>query len=114
MDDVLSLLHHLALGDPQGRLGHRDGEIVDLDAVELADGDLNGVDKVTQDDLVAEAAQHLVFQLAQGDVGLGQEVARTAGRVQKFQPRQLMLKVSQAAFPGGLHRHGLNVRQFPP
>ena len=81
MHDVLGLLHHLAFGNPQGRLGHGHSKVIDLDAVELADGDLDGVCQITKHNLVGEGAERLVFQLAQRDVSLGQEVAGAAGRV---------------------------------
>ena len=88
--DVLGLLHHLALRDPQGRLGHGHGKVIDLNAVELADGDLDRIGEVPQSDLVGKGAQGFIFQLAQGDVGLGQEVAGAAGGVQDFSPASLL------------------------
>ena len=81
MHDVLGLLHHLAFRDPHGRLGHGHGKVVDLDAVELANGDLDGVCHVAQHNLVGEGTKGLIFQFAQGDVRLGQEVAGTTGGV---------------------------------
>lgn len=40
---ILGFLHHLAFGNPQGGLGHGHGEVVNLDAVELADTNLDGI-----------------------------------------------------------------------
>ena len=72
---LFRLLHHLALGDPQGGLGHGDGEVVDLDAVELANGDPDGVGHLAQDDLaIQQGVNDLVLQAPQGEVGLRQEV----------------------------------------
>ena len=41
VDDVLRLLHHLALGDPQGSPGYRHSEIIDFNTVKLSDGHLD-------------------------------------------------------------------------
>ena len=93
-DDVLGLFQHLALGDPQGGFGHGGGEVVDLDAVELVDGDLDRVQGPfapghLTSDLVSVPAfvqndplfNDLVFQPPQGDIALGEEVAGAAGGV---------------------------------
>ena len=42
-DNLVSLLHHLRLSDPEGGLSHGAGEVVDLNAVELVDGNLDRV-----------------------------------------------------------------------
>ena len=76
--DVLRPLHHLALGDPQRGLGDGGGEVVDLDAVELADGHLDGVHGDAHADLAAlQQVDHLVLQPAQAEVALGEEIAAT-------------------------------------
>ena len=80
-DDVLGLFQHLALGDPQGGFGHGGGEVVDLDAVELVDGDLNWICIIAHCNLVCLAAERIVFQPTQGDIALGEEVAGAAGGV---------------------------------
>ena len=108
MHDVLGLLHHLAFRDPQGRLGYGHGKVVDLDAVELANGDLNGVCYIAQHNLVGKGAERLIFQLAQGDISLRQEVAGTTGGIKEFQSGQLVLVVFQAALPSGLHGDALD------
>ena len=41
MDDVLGLLEHLVLCNPQRRPSDRDSEIIDLNTVKLADGNLD-------------------------------------------------------------------------
>ena len=77
VDDALGLLHHLAFGDPYRGLGDGDGEVVDLDAVELLDADLDGgVGRfVEAEDAAARfvedgLAQDVVFEAAQGEVAL--------------------------------------------
>ena len=83
VDDALGLLHHLVFGDPEGRLGDGHRKVVDLDAIELADGHLDGVVMlVAEGDLpVLQQADDLVFQLAEAEVSLGQKIARAAGGV---------------------------------
>lgn len=81
-DQFLSLLHHLALGDPQGGLGHGHSKVVDLNAVELADGHLDGVGDLAQGDLaVLQGINDLVLQPTERQIGFREEVARAAGRV---------------------------------
>ena len=62
---ALGLLHHLVFGDPEGSFGHRHRKVVDLDAVELADGYLNGVVMlVAEGDLpILQQDNDLVFSL---------------------------------------------------
>ena len=43
MDDLLCLCQHLGFTYPKGSGGDGDGEVVDLDAIELTDVDLDGV-----------------------------------------------------------------------
>ena len=43
-NNPLSLVHHLAFGDPEGGCCDGDGKVVDLDAVELMDIDFDGID----------------------------------------------------------------------
>ena len=109
---VLGFLHHLALSDPQRRLCHSHGEIVDFDTVELADGDLNRVAHVQHDLPLMEKGYCFIFQPPEGDVSFRQEVAGAAGRVQEFQPRQLPLKGFQLGLAGPLHRDGFNLRKL--
>ena len=62
MYHVLGFFHHLAFCDPQGGLGDSHSEIVDLNTVELANGDLDRVVKVHNDLIAVEQADDLVFQ----------------------------------------------------
>lgn len=81
MNDVFGLFHHLALCDPERRLGNGGGEVVDLDAVELVDGDLNRVQHPHDDLVFEEQGEDFVFQAAEGKVAFREEVAGTAGGV---------------------------------
>ena len=104
VDDAFGLLHHLIFGDPEGGLGDGHGEVVDLDAVELPDGHLDGVVMlVAECDLpVLQQTDDLIFQLAEAEVSLSQKVARAAGGVQKDQGSQLFLEGFQPALAGGI------------
>ena len=51
MDDLFCLRQHLGLRDPKGGGGHGDGEVVDLDTIELLYADLN--DKLPHHHLIA-------------------------------------------------------------
>ena len=69
MDDFLRLLHHLRFRNPQRGLGDGDGEIINLDAIELFYGDANRVDGRAEDDLAALLeVDDLVFQTANAQV----------------------------------------------
>lgn len=81
MDDVLGLLHHLALSYPERGLGDRDGKVVYLYAIKLAYRDLYRVAYVQRYLVVVQRGDGLVLQPAQREVRLGQEVAAAAGRV---------------------------------
>ena len=50
-DDIFGLFHHLALCDPEGSFGNGGGEVVDLDTVELVNGDFDRVEHL-HDDLI--------------------------------------------------------------
>ena len=65
VDNVLCFFEHLVLGDPQCCPGDRDSEIVDLNAVELADGNLDRREAfIAKGDLaVGQQAKDLVLQL---------------------------------------------------
>ena len=112
MHHVLGFLHHLAFSDPQRRLCHGHGKVVDFDTVKLADRDLNRIADVQHDLSLVEKGQGFIFQPPKGDVSLRQEVAGATGRVKKFQPRQLALKGFQFGLAGPLHRDGLNLRKL--
>ena len=42
-NDLFRFFEHLAFGDPEGGLGDGHGEVIDLDALKLADRDLDRV-----------------------------------------------------------------------
>ena len=82
---LFGLGHHLFFGDPQGGFGHRDGEVVYLDAEKLPDGHLDGAGLSGQREhalAAVQVLQHAVFQCAQRKVAFREEVARAAGRVE--------------------------------
>lgn len=90
VNDALRLLEHLRFGNPDGRLSNGDSKVIDLDAVELRDLDLNGIEfllleaKNTGTGSIRDSlAQDIVLETAQGEVGLRQEVAGAAGRISK-------------------------------
>ena len=93
-NDALGLLHHLTLRYPQRRLRNGHGKVVYLYAVKLPDGDLDGIPARIAENylIVLQLAQNVVFYPAQADIGLGQEVARAAGGVEKRKSCELLLK----------------------
>ena len=109
---VLGFLHHLTFRNPKGRLCHSHSEVVDFNAVKLADGDLNRVAHVQHDLSLMEQGNCFIFQPPEGDVSFRQKVPGAAGRVQEFQPRQLPLKGFQLGLAGPLHRNGFNLRKL--
>ena len=96
-DDLLGLTEHLCLADPECRRGHRHGEVVDLDAVELVDAHLDGVHFLEAEERLAvmTLANNLILQPPQTEVGFRQEVAGTAGGVEERQRGQFILKAVQ-------------------
>ena len=89
VDDALGLLHHLAFGDPYRCLGDGDGEVVDLDAVELLDADLDGgVGRFVEAEDAAAGlvedglAQDVVLEAAQGEIALREEIPTAARRIE--------------------------------
>jgi hypothetical protein len=91
---------HLVVHQPQRHLGDLGGEFLDLDAVELV--------HVQADELVhvhtllagraaehVAGAQHVQLQLAQLAVADHQEISAAAGRVEKREGAQLLVKVEQ-------------------
>ena len=55
MNNFFRLLQHLAFRNPEGGFGNGHSKVIDLDAIELTDGYLNGVEVsgITQHNLVA-------------------------------------------------------------
>ena len=86
---LLRLTKHLLLGDPQGGLGDRNGEVVYLDAVQLVQGDADGTVLRNDEGRLSRVAGLLaelvlddsILDGAQLPVCLGEEVARAARRV---------------------------------
>lgn len=100
---VLRLLHHLALGNPKGGLGNGDGKIVDLDAIELPNRDLNGIAYIQHDLAFVQERNSFVFQPPQRDIGFGEEVPGSAGRVYvhtDFDTKEKALSGAKAAEKG--------------
>ena len=89
MDDVLSLLHHLALSYPERGFRDRDGEVVYLNAVKLAYRDLYWVAYVQRYLVVVQRGDGLVFKAAQRQIRLSEEVAAAAGRVEEVSDANL-------------------------
>lgn len=78
--DFFCFLHHLTFRNPQINLDNGHSEAIDLNTVELPNGNLNGVEVCG----IAQMQKHrLLFQAAQGMVGFRQEVARALGRIYK-------------------------------
>ena len=84
MDNLFRLFHHLAVCDPEGGFGNSHGKIVDLNAVELADGDLDGVIQIQHDLPLVKQGNYFILQTTQGQIGFRQEVAASTGRVKNF------------------------------
>ena len=99
-DDLEGFREHLGLGDPKGGLGDGHGEVVDFDAVELLDGDANGVVDDAEDALSLEAGgEGPVFEAAEGEVGFGEEVAGAAGGVKDAQGGEFFAVGGKAKAP---------------
>ena len=104
LDNALGLLHHLAFGDPDGGFRDGDGEVVDLDAVELLDIDLDRIIFLVREAQCDAAvagdglAQDVVLEAAQREIAFGQEVAAATGgvRVSEEEYQQLQEKISES------------------
>ena len=111
--DALGLPLHLRLGDPQG--GHRDRhrEIIDLDAVELVDAGTDRAEVPPEQLLPAVDFLHdPVLHPADRDVGLCEEVARAAGRVEEGQRGEPVPEVHKGAPPRCGHLDVQNLPEF--
>ena len=92
-DDLLRLRQHLRLGNPERGRGDGDGEVVDFDAVELLNRDLNRVLELAHHHLAVVAlADDFVFQSPQRQISLREEIAASAGRVEERERRQTVLE----------------------
>ena len=108
MDYIFGFLHHLAFCNPEGSLCHGDGEVVDLNAIELSNGHLDGVAHIQHDLSLVKEGDGFVLQPPEGDIGFGEEVPGAAGRVQKFQASQFPLKRLQFGLAGPIYRDSGN------
>lgn len=107
MDDVFGFAHHLRLGDPERGLRDGNGEVVDFDAVELPDGDLNRAELgVVKFDLLRERAQDVVFQAAERNVGFGEKIAGAARGIEKRERGDFFLKRAEFFLAGTLDGNG--------
>ena len=90
---------HAGLGDPHRGACHHDGKVVDLDPVKAIDRDADRREGFAQGGHVLRVnscgAHHLVLQPTEREVGLGQEVARAAGRVEEGHSGYALLKGQQ-------------------
>ena len=73
---------------------------------------MNRVTDVQHDLALVQQGDRLIFKPPQRNIGFGEEVPGTAGRVQKFQPCQLPLKCLQFGLTGFFHRHRRNFRKL--
>ena len=92
-DDLGGFGEHLGVGDPEGGFGDGYGEVVDFDAVELVDGDADGVFDESEDALALVAGgDGLVFESAEGQKSLGEEVSGAAGGVEEGEGGEFLLE----------------------
>ena len=71
----------MAFSNPKRCLCDGHGEVVDLNAVELIDVDLDGGDFAERLLTAVNEPEDVVFQLAKAEIGFGEEVTGTAGRI---------------------------------
>ena len=112
MHYVLGFPHHLTFRDPQGGLGNSHGKIIDLNTIELPNGDLDWIANVQHDLSPMQQGNCLILQPPQGDIGFRQEIAGPAGGVQEFQSGQFPLKCLQFGLAGFLHRQSGDFLKF--
>ncbi len=108
---VVHAAHHLGrvhvgllLGNPKRGARHAAGEVVDLDAVEVGQAHAHGrglqlLEGEAQVLLATQLKQDAILQLAQLHVGLREEVARAARRVEEGERPQLCLQCLQRLGP---------------
>ena len=93
--DLLGVVQCLLFRDPQGGLGDGHGEVVDLDAVELVDADLDERFLAAELDValaVEQVGYRLVLQFAQAQERFGEEVAGPARGIEEPQRGELVLE----------------------
>ena len=84
---------HLVLGNPHGGLSNGAGKIVELNAVELIDGNFDVADGAQ----LHQFTEDIVLELAELDESFGEEIAGAAGGVEKSQRRNFILKFLERA-----------------
>ena len=105
VQDFFRLPCHLTLRDPERRFRDRAGEVLDFDAVELADRHLDESPVVCAVEIEAEharaafchdrLAQDIIFEPPEGEVTFSQEIPAAAGRVKIFAAPELFLQIAQ-------------------
>ena len=99
VDNRCRLALHARFGDPHRGARHHDGKVVDLDPVKAIDRDADRREGLAEDGHVGRVnscgAHHLVLQPTEREVGLGQEVARSAGRVEEGHSGYALLEGQQ-------------------
>ena len=81
LHDFSGGVHHLAFSNPKRSLSDGYGEIVDFDAVELIDVDLDRGDFAERLLTAVNEPEDVVFQLAEAEIGFGEKVTGTAGGI---------------------------------
>ena len=88
MDDILSLLHHLSLSNPQRSRSSGHSKIIDLDAVELMDTDSDPRIVILESDdhiILRKDPDNFILQSSERKESLGQEVTGAASWIQELQ-----------------------------
>ena len=112
MEDLGRLAAHLRLGDPERRLRDGDGEVVDLDAPELRERDLDGQAEVELALPALARGDETVLEATQTDVGLREEVARPARRIEEGEGGEPVLERRQPPVPFARGRGGEDRVEF--
>ena len=82
VDDILGFLHHLAFCDPKCRLRYGNCEIIDLDAIELSNRDVDRIANDAEHNLTAsQLGDYCILQAPEAEIRLGQEIARTGSGI---------------------------------
>ena len=92
VENLRRLLEHLRLGDPERGLCDGHGEVVDLNTVELRDGDLDGAPKVKFALPLLERGDDFVFEAAQTDVRFREEVAGATSGIKECERGHFVLE----------------------
>ena len=90
---ALRSLEHLIFRNPKSSLRDGDRKAVNLNAVEIFNGNLNRI--IGQSDKRAQLFQNFIFQFAEAEISFSQEVAGAASGVKKFQRGDFILQGEQ-------------------